>query len=138
MVTIFLALAICVCIPSSTEADKIEPHPTGKARYMLIADVESAKWGISPIQVKGVLKAESGYSQTAIGDRGLARSCAQYHKDTFNHYENLYFKTNGEHLQYLSCTDQIKLMTWQWKVFPRSKLEWSTYRRLYLPHGRYS
>lgn len=125
-----LSIVAAITLPTILNAEDISQPPSPKVAVMLLADSLSAQMNIDPYQVKYVLKNESDYSGEAIGDHGAAKSVAQYHEDTFDHYESLYFAANGQHLNYNSATDQIRLMTWQWKVYPQSKLEWTTYRRL--------
>lgn len=128
-ITTSVLLAALILVPSMTAADDTVPlsYPP-KVATMLLASSLSAQMGVDPYQVKYVLKHESGYSQDAVGDHGLAVGVGQYHKDTFNHYEKLYFNTTGTHLNYYTAQDQVRLMTWQWKVFPKSKYEWTTWR----------
>lgn len=128
--TILLAVAIAVSLPSLIQADTKPPSYPPKVAVMLLAEEYSSKMGVSPFQVKYVLKHESGYSQDAVGDKGKAVGVSQYHLDTFNRYEGLFFKATGQRLNYNSAQDQITLMTWQWRVYPQSKHEWSTYRNL--------
>ncbi len=131
IMTVLLAMAIAASLPRLTGADSIAFPASPKASYMLLADEEGSAYGIPPSEIKTVLKSESGYSQDAIGDHGMARGVAQYHKATFDRYEALYFNQTGSHLSYLLGTDQVKLMAWQWRNYPKSRYEWSTWRRIY-------
>ena len=132
--TICLGFVAMITFPTLTAE---EPYPaihSPKTAYMLLGQEISVHMGIIPYQVKGVLKAESNYNPTAVGDHGLAYGIAQFHKPTFNQYEKLYFTATGNHLEYESSTDQITLLCWMWKTYPQTKLQWSTYRTLYLHH----
>lgn len=131
-ITISFLMAALILVPSMIKADDIVPlsYPT-RVAVMLLADSISAETGVSPFQVKSVLKAESGYNPAAVGDHGLAHGPAQFHQATFNQYEALYFTATNQHLNYDSAQDQITLMAWMWKTYPSSKLQWSTYRKLF-------
>lgn len=113
-----------------TNSDDLPPSFPAKARYMVLSNVVSTQMGIQSSQVKYVLKHESSYSQEAIGDHGLANGVAQFHKETFDGYEKLYFKANGVHLSYEKAQDQIILMAWMWKTYPNTKNLWTTYRHM--------
>lgn len=127
--TIFFAIVISSCIPNIIEADSIESPPSGRAFYMVLANEVSTAYGISAPMVKTVLKHESNYNSAAVGDHGLAHGVAQFHKQTFDYYEAFYYKSSGQHLNYDSSEDQIKLMCWMWKNYPKTKNLWSTYRK---------
>jgi len=123
--TIFLAV---LALPTIINADDIVPlsYPP-KVAYMLLANELGVQYGIPSSEIKNVLKAESGYSQEAVGDHGKALSCAQFHKDTFDGYAAQY----GQPLNYPSCIDQEKLMAWMWASNPQTTQLWTTYRRSY-------
>lgn len=118
-------------LPTILQADSIDTIPTGKAFYMVLADEVSSAYSISAPMVKSVLKNESDFNPMAVGDHGLAKNVAQFHKTTFDMYEIKYFKATGNHLNYDSGEDQVKLLCWMWKTDPSTKNLWSTYRRLY-------
>lgn len=128
---LFFAIVIGVCLPTILEADDIDSPPTGKVFYMLLANSVSAQYGIPAAVVKNVLKHESDYDPNAVGDHGKAHGIPQYHKGTFDQYEADYFRATGEHLNYASSEDEIKLMVWQWKYYPATKGLWSTFKTLY-------
>lgn len=118
--------------PNLINADDIVPiRMPAKALYMVLTDEVSAHYDLSPVMMKNLLKHESGYNQNAVGDHGLAHGVPQYHKDEFNYYSSLYLKYTGVQLQYISSSDQIELMAWQFKNYPKSRHDWGTYRRLY-------
>jgi hypothetical protein len=129
-----LGIAIAIMLPSMTTADTIVPAPPFKASVMLAIDSLSTQTGIPSSLVKNIVKNESGYDEDAIGDHGLAHNVAQFHQETFDQYEKLYFNATGRHLNYDSATDQITLMCWMFKNYPQSKDLWSTYRRIYGVH----
>lgn len=118
-------------LPTIIEADTIANPPSPKVAVMLLADEISTQTGVDPVMIKNVLQHESGYDQNAIGDHGRARNVAQYHKDEFDSYNKKYAAKNGISLNYNSAEDQIRLMTYQFKYYPRSRNDWSTYRKLY-------
>lgn len=128
-----IAITLCAVLVfgniAFTNSDDLPPSYTPSIHQIIVK--QSQIWHVKEEQIYNVVKAESGFNQNAIGDKGLAKNCAQYHEATFNRYENLYFKKTGEHLEYNSCMDQIKLMSWQWNVYPQSKHEWTTYTKLY-------
>lgn len=130
-ITICLGLVAAITLPTILQADEIVQPPSPRASYMLLANETGTSYGIPPSEIKTVLKLESNYDQDAVGDRGHAHGVAQYHRPTFDRYESLYFRATGTHLDYGSGTDQIMLMAWQWKNYPKSKGEWSTWRHAY-------
>lgn len=71
-------------------------------------DEYSIKYHVSPKDLYKVLYCESHFNEKAVGDGGLARNVAQFHKSTFEMWE----KDFGEDLNYDSAQDQIKLMAW--------------------------
>ncbi len=128
-----IAFTLCVAIVLGTniligEADIAPLSNTPKVAYMLLANELGAFYSIPPARIKHVLKHESGYSQDAVGDHGKAIGVAQFHKQTFIGNEQLYFTANNQHLNYDSGVDQIKLMTWMWKTYPKSTGQWTTYK----------
>lgn len=127
--TVCLAMVIGVCLPTILEADSISAPHTGKAFYMLLADQVGIAYAVSIPMIKTVLQHESDYNPMAVGDHGLAHGVAQFHKETFDQYETYYYKSTGLHLNYSSSEDQVKLMGWMWKNYPKTKLLWSTYRK---------
>ena len=124
-----MAIVIGTCLPTIIEADEIAAPPTGKAFYMVLADEASITYAVPAVEIKTVLKHESDYDPVAVGDHGLARGIAQFHKETFDQYESYYHKSTGLHLNYVSGEDQIRLMAWMWKNYSKTKLLWSTYRK---------
>lgn len=122
-------MVIGVCLPTILEADSISAPPTGKAFYMVLADEIAITYAVPAVEIKTVLKHESNYDPIAVGDHGLAHGVAQFHKETFDTYEGYYYKSTGRHLKYSSSEDQIKLMCWMWKNYPKTKNLWSTYRK---------
>lgn len=130
-IIIFLGILAAITLPTVLEADSIVPPTSQKVAYMLLINAYSTRSNVSAAEVKNVIKHESNYVSGAIGDHGAAYGIGQYHADEFNHYAALYFKATGEKLDYHSDRDQIVLMTFQWKNYPKSRNDWSTYRKLY-------
>lgn len=61
-----------------------------------------------------IIAKESCWNPEAIGDHGLAKNVAQFHKETFNWMEGESIKRGKpfENLQYDKASDQITLMMW--------------------------
>lgn len=92
---------------------------------MVEANIQAARFGISAEKLKDVLKKESGYSPTAIGDDGAARGIAQYHHQTWVNFSQKYTQEASEVLTEGNPHDDIKLTAWAFsKGYGRS---WSTY-----------
>lgn len=133
-ITICLALVLGLHIQIVSESDVVPLH-NQKADILVLAKEVSQKYAVSYQQVAFVIEHESSLNPLAVGDHGLAIGLCQFHKATFDMYENKYFIANGEHLSYTTPNDQIILMTWMWHVYPQSKYQWSTYRMLKSNHG---
>ena len=72
-----------------------------------------------------VVQHESDWQPTAVGDHGLAKSCAQFHQATFNEMKR---EASLPLLEYTNCADQITLLNWALAHHEGS--QWTTYRRL--------
>jgi hypothetical protein len=130
--TILMSIVIAVAgLPTILQADTEVPLPSAKEQIMLLADNIGAQSGIASSMIKNIIRAESNYDPSAIGDHSLAHGIVQYHEAEFDDYESKYFKKTGNHLNYDSSEDQLKLMAWQFKNYPLSRNDWSTYRRMY-------
>lgn len=73
----------------------------------------------------GVIECESGGNPDAVGDHGLARGLAQWHRDTF--YE-LAAQAKMKGLKWENTIHQLKLMNWALSHGYGSR--WTCYRRL--------
>lgn len=131
LIKVSFGIVIAVMLPTILEADTIASPPSPKVAVMLLANKISYETGVDAAMIKNVLKHESGFNQDAIGDHGKAHNVAQYHEDEFNGYNKKYQAQFGLSLNYNSAEDQIRLMTYQFKYYPRSRRDWSTYRKLY-------
>lgn len=130
--TISLAIAIAVMLPTILEADNIPlSTPSPRIEVMLLASHISSQSGVNPSVIKNVLRHESDYDRNAVGDHGLARNVAQYHRDEFDGYNRMYSSRFGTTLNYDSAEDQIRLMAYQFRYWPASRNDWSAYRQLY-------
>ncbi len=65
-------------------------------------------YGVKRGELEKVIKCESNWSESAIGDHGKAHNIAQFHEDTFLRWS----KQMGETLNWDSAHDQAKVMAW--------------------------
>lgn len=100
-------------------------HEDAKQKLQRLTVETAMKEGINPIIPVYVVAHESNWKPEAVGDHGLARNVAQFHKPTFDWMKK---KANMPLLQYSSSTDQIILMEWALKN--GEGRQWTTYRRL--------
>lgn len=103
---------------------------TTVARALTINDYikkYSSEYKVSEKLIRDVLKRESKTRcNPPLGDSGLARGPAQFHKGTFE----MFAKQKGEKLDYYSCHDQIKLMVWAFSKGEKYRWHWSAYRAI--------
>lgn len=77
--------------------------------YTMQADYFSNFFGVDSRIVNKVLECESSYDHTAKGDGNRSKGIAQFQEPTWKWMEAKYYKEYGEHLDYKSSHDQIKL-----------------------------
>lgn len=87
--------------------------------------------GIEGSLIKKIVKCESEFKTTALGDGGRAYGLMQYHKASFERHAKLF----GEELDYYSSHDQIKLGTFA--ISKGMGREWTSYRAI-MNGGEYS
>lgn len=80
--------------------------------------------GVNPVIPVYVIAHESDWKPDAVGDKGLARNIAQFHKATFDEMKK---EANMPQLQYENSQDQIVLLTWA--LAHGKGNAWTTYRR---------
>lgn len=113
-----LALAITMSVPVMAQAPMQEVKTLSvKETISFYAELNN----ISSSHLSKVIFCESSYNPNAIGDQGLARGLAQFHKGTFDYFSKLM----GEKLDYYSYNDQVKLMSWIWANYPQYRNQWS-------------
>lgn len=132
-VTICSSILIASCFLGIGTAESIckSEYPP-RVGYMVLASEASAQYGVPERMIKTIIQKESGWKADAVGDRGKAYGLAQYHENEFDRYEALYRKATGKSLDYHNPNDQITLMAWQFATYPKSRRDWSTYRRTYM------
>lgn len=84
----------------------------------------AALYGTEGSLIKKMVKCESEFKTTALGDGGRAYGLMQYHKASFERHAKLF----GEELDYYSSHDQIKLGSWA--VANGYGREWTSYRAI--------
>lgn len=94
MYTVPIKQEISVEMSTSTVVDMINKY--------------SDQFGVNTKTLDSVVRCESNYNVTAVGDNGLAYGPAQFHKSTFD----LFAKEYGKELDYKNPSDQIELMAW--------------------------
>ena len=85
--------------------------------------------------VDKVITCESGYNHSSKGDGGRSKGIAQIQKPTWDWMELQYYKEWGEHLDYKSSHDQIKLLAYQ--ISKGNGNNWTAYRAI-KNGGKYS
>lgn len=116
--------------PTLTEEPKITEQT-----YTIQADYFAKLYGVDSQIVDRVLDCESDYVHTAKGDGGRSKGIAQIQKPTWDWMEAQYYKEWGEHLDYLSSHDQIKLLAYQ--ISKGNGNNWTSYRAI-KNGGKYS
>jgi len=106
-----------------------------EALYTTQINFFSNLYGVDNRIVDKVIDCESDYNPSAKGDGGHSNGIAQIQKPTWNWMELQYFKEWGEHLDYQSSHDQIKLLAYQ--ISKGNGINWTTYRAL-MNGGTYS
>lgn len=86
----------------------IQPLERATMPLQAFIDEFSDQYGVSSSDLYRVLYCESRLDEKAVGDGGLARNVAQFHRQTFEGWA----KELGEELNYDSAHDQIKLMAY--------------------------
>lgn len=86
----------------------------------------TALYGANEDQLRKTIKGESTFRCDVYGDNGKAYGIAQFHKPTFERWS----KELGEELDYYSCHDQIKLMSWAFSKGDKYKRHWTAWRNL--------
>ena len=102
-----------------------------EAPYAIQADYFANLYGVDSKIVNKVLDCESDYNHEAKGDGGHSKGIAQIQKPTWDWMEQEYFKEWGEHLDYQSSHDQIKLLAYQ--ISKGEGHNWTTY--VAIEHG---
>lgn len=144
-----MALSILAAItltPGHLDAD-IPPKELTIEETMVKYSVEDTiikyaeEFGASAIELLSVSNCESKFNPNIKGDYKngvyLALGEFQIHKPTFIGWEKLYFNATGEHLDYYSSHDRVKLTAWIWVNHPEYKWSWTSYRAL-MNGGTYS
>lgn len=104
---IVILLVLVFLIPKGLIADDnawypiVLPEPSVKA---LISHWENV-YGVS---IDRIAKCESGYNQSAIGDKGKAHGMFQYHQPTFDSFA----KQIGKQMDRENVYDQIEMTAW--------------------------
>lgn len=99
-----------LALPQSSSLADLE---ITEAPYTIQADFFATLYGVDSSIVNKVLDCESNYNHSAKGDGGKSKGIAQIQKPTWNWMELQYFKEWGEHLNYESSFDQIKMLAYQ-------------------------
>lgn len=84
------------------------------------------KYNTDPNVLIKVAKCESRFNQEAIGDGNRSLGIYQYHKGTWERFEDLI----GEDLDINSMYDQIKLTSFIFANYPKLRYSWSTFTAL--------
>lgn len=87
--------------PVSTPQTPLERTKSFNAFY-------AAKYGNDVGVMEEVLRCESNFKQTAVGDHGNARGVAQFWKGTFDRFK----AESGLDVEYTDEEGQIELMNW--------------------------
>lgn len=84
------------------------------------------KYGGSQAEImKKIMLCESGGSDTALGDHGLALGKFQYHKPTWDRFSKLY----GQEMDYHSGLDQIKVTGFIFQQYPQYRNSWTCFKK---------
>lgn len=110
-----------------------KPLATGEleiidAPYTIQANYFANLYGVDSKIVNKVLDCESDYDHNARGDGGRSVGIAQIQKPTWDWMEKDYFDEWGEHLDYKSSHDQIKLLAYE--ISKGHGNNWTTYRAI--------
>lgn len=106
-----------------------------EAPYTIQANYFAELYGVDGRIVNKVLDCESDYNHEIPGDGGRSKGIAQIQKPTWNWMEQEYFNEYGEHLDYKSSHDQIKLLAYQ--ISKGHGNNWTTFRAI-KNGGKYS
>jgi hypothetical protein len=138
----FKNIIVCVAIiisllgsPTNVIAEPLEIiNPIDLTVQEQVAYFTNIYGGDTSINNK-VMYCESKGNHDTVSDGGRSNGILQFQKPTWNWMEDEFFEEYGEHLDYTSSFDQIKLFTWAMnKGYGRN---WTAYRAI-MNGGTYS